>query len=92
MAEWPLIGREPIAAVEQFHPEVVLLDEQLPDIDVFEVVDRVCGLSFPTATIRTSIRHEPDLRTLLRNFPVCGFITKSNLPAAGVVALVGDGP
>src|ERR671928_1010030 len=53
-------GAEALAAVTALHPDLVLLDVQLPDIDGFEVAERLKELEDRPAVVLTSSRDGKD--------------------------------
>jgi DNA-binding NarL/FixJ family response regulator len=81
-------GVSALAAVDQFHPGIVLLDIQLPDIDGFEVAERLAQASDPPAVVLISTRDISAYRRRLAGSPVRGFITKSELSGNALSAFV----
>jgi two-component system nitrate/nitrite response regulator NarL len=72
-------GAAAIAAVREQHPDVVLLDVQLPDIDGFEVAERLaCDPGAPSIVL-TSSRSASDYGSRLRNSHAKAFIPKQDL-------------
>jgi DNA-binding NarL/FixJ family response regulator len=51
-------GVAALRVAKELHPDVVLLDVQLPDFDGFEVADRLRRLEPPPEVILTSSRDE----------------------------------
>jgi DNA-binding NarL/FixJ family response regulator len=84
-------GASAISAVRDLHPDVVLLDIQLPDIDGFEVARRVAAEPDAPAVILTSIRDASDYRERLPGTPARGFIAKTELSETRIAALLGSG-
>src|SRR5499427_11088054 len=72
-------GVSALAAVDQLHPRVLLLDIQLPDIDGFEVAERLAQAGDPPAVVLVSTRDISAYRRRLAGSPVRGFIAKSEL-------------
>jgi DNA-binding NarL/FixJ family response regulator len=69
-------------------PDVVLLDVNLPDVDGFEVAERLAELQPPPVVVLTSSREKTDFVSLLRGSSARGFIPKSELSAARIEALL----
>jgi DNA-binding NarL/FixJ family response regulator len=81
-------GMSALAAVDLLRPRVVLLDIQLPDIDGFEVAERLAGAGDPPAVVLVSTRGVSAYRRRLARSPVRGFISKSELSGNALFALV----
>lgn len=81
-------GHSAIRAIVELHPDVVLLDVQLPDIDGFEVLRRVDELAEHPAVILTSTRGRADYHDRLSNCSACGFIAKEDLSGDELTALL----
>jgi DNA-binding NarL/FixJ family response regulator len=81
-------GTSALAVIGQLHPRVVLLDVQLPDIDGFEVADRLARAGDPPAVVFVSTRGASAYRRRLARSPARGFITKSELSGNALAALV----
>ena len=81
-----------VSAIEQateHSPDVVLLDVQLPDLDGFDVADRISLLAQPVAVILTSSLAAADLGALVARSSALGFIPKAELSASAMEALLG---
>lgn len=81
-------GMSALGSVDQLHPRIVLLDVQLPDIDGFEVAERLARASDPPAVVLISTRDVSSYRRRLAQSPVCGFVSKSELSGNAIAALV----
>lgn len=81
-------GESALDAVQELHPDVVLLDIQLPGIDGFEVAERLAQTMPSPMVVLTSTRAAADFGTRLRDAPVRGFIPKQDLSAEAVTALL----
>ena len=81
-------GAEAIAAVEALRPAVVLLDVQLPDLDGFEVTERLSARQDAPAVVLVSTRTAHAYSARLKTTPARGFISKSALSGASLAALV----
>lgn len=82
-------GRDALAAVGDLRPAVVLLDVVLPDIDGFTVCARLAAGDRPPAVVLTSSRDVSSYRRRLAGSAALGFIPKSGLSGAALMALVG---
>ena len=81
-------GESAIAAAGRLHPDVVLLDVQLPDIDGFEVARRLRSNGSGPAVILVSSRDAGDFGTLVESSGACGFVPKNELSGQAVSALI----
>jgi len=81
-------GASALAAVGLLRPHVVLLDIQLPDIDGFEVAERLAGAGDPPVVVLVSTRGISAYRRRLARSPARGFISKSELSGSALSALV----
>ena len=83
-------GLSALRAVEELHPDIVLLDVQLPDIDGIEVASRLTASSNGSAPaiVLTSSRDLADLGPVRDRCDVRGFIPKAELSGAALEALL----
>jgi len=81
-------GATALAAAEALRPEVVLLDVQLPDLDGFEVAERLSAHRDPPAVVLVSTRSARAYGSRLDTAAVRGFIPKMSLSGAALAALV----
>ena len=81
-------GAQAVAAVEELHPDVVLLDINLPTIDGFEVARRLTKPNGPKVVL-TSSRPASDFGSKLDNSPAIAFLpvsyTHLTLPTKRIV-------
>jgi DNA-binding NarL/FixJ family response regulator len=82
-------GASAIDAAELLHPDVMLLDVHLPDIDGFEVAARLKKNGRPPAIVLTSSRDARDFGELVEESGALGFIPKAELSGETLSALLG---
>lgn len=81
-------GASGIEAARRLHPDVVLLDVQLPDIDGFAVTRELARGPEPAPTILISTRSAEEYGPEVAGSGALGFIAKDELCAATVQALL----
>ena len=82
-------GAEALRAVEELHPDVVLLDVQLPDTDGFDVAARLTKMkSHAPAVVLTSSRDGSDFGPLVKYSGARGFVPKAELSAEALATLL----
>ena len=82
-------GATAIEAVGSLHPDVVLLDVQLPDMSGFDVcalIDSANGA--PPAIVLTSSRDEIDYGELVDDSCALGFVPKAELSGEAIATLI----
>ena len=72
-------GRTAVAEARKLHPDVVLLDVQLPDLDGFDVAAQLTGDGEPPAVVLTSSRDWSDSPELIARSGAKGFLPKDQL-------------
>lgn len=72
-------GHTAIEAARRLAPDVVLLDIQLPDLDGFEVAERLAALEPRPSVVLTSSRSVADYGALTKRSTARGFIPKAEL-------------
>jgi CheY-like chemotaxis protein len=84
-------GRAGIERARQLDPDLVLLDIQLPDLDGFEVAERLTDLHPPPSIVFVSARPEGDYGSRIASSPARGFLRKDALSAETIDALARRG-
>jgi DNA-binding NarL/FixJ family response regulator len=77
-------GASAIDAARALHPDVVLLDVQLPDVDGFRVAHALAGEPSSPMIVLVSSRSGSDYGSRLRTSPARGFIPKADLSGEGL--------
>jgi DNA-binding NarL/FixJ family response regulator len=80
-------GASAIAAASALHPEVVLLDVNLPDLDGFEVTQRIVAAGGPPVVL-TSSRERADFGDCVTRSGARGFVHKADLSGAALTDLL----
>jgi DNA-binding NarL/FixJ family response regulator len=81
-------GRSAIDAVRELRPEVVLLDIRLPDIDGFEVAERLAANGGAPVIVLTSSRDRSDFGHEIGSCAADGFVPKSDMSAEAITSLI----
>lgn len=76
-------------SVREMAPDVVLLDVQLPDTNGFDTADALQREPSPPDVVLVSTRTAADYGPSVARSPARGFISKADLTAAGLKALLG---
>jgi DNA-binding NarL/FixJ family response regulator len=82
-------GVAALKAVATLHPQVVLLDVQLPDLDGFAVAERLAATADPPLVVLVSSRDAAAYGPRLAAAQARGFLAKRELSGAALAALVG---
>jgi DNA-binding NarL/FixJ family response regulator len=85
-------GGSGLEAVRELHPDVVLLDVQLPDLMGFDVAKRILESRDPPAVILISSRDASDYGASIDRSGAQGFISKTELSAGALAAILGARP
>lgn len=81
-------GADGFVAAGRLRPQLVVLDVRLPDVDGFEVADRLAGLVDPPHVVLVSSRDAVTYGPRIARAPVRGFLPKSELSGAALRRLV----
>ena len=77
-------GEMAVAFARELHPDLVLL----PDLDGFQVAERLRKLEDPPTIVLTSSRDGADYGCCIRNSGASGFVPKAELSGAAIAALL----
>ena len=80
-------GEDALASDRVLQPAIVLLDIGLPDIDGFEVADRLAQEDVPPMVVLISSRDARAYTNRLATAPIRGFITKLDLTGPSLAIL-----
>jgi len=81
-------GGTAVAESRRLAPDIVLLDVQLPDLDGFEVAERITGES-QVAVVLTSSRDWSDSAELIERSGARGFLAKDKLSGQAIAEITG---
>ena len=81
-------GESALEAVGELHPDVVLLDVQLPDLDGFQVASRLTRNGDCPCVVLVSSRDGSDFGPLVSQSGARGFVPKAELSGAAITALL----
>ena len=81
-------GTSGIVAAGELHPDLVLLDLNLPDLDGFSVAQRITAEHGAPAVVLTSSRDSSDFGPLVAGSGARGFISKGELSGAAIAVLL----
>jgi DNA-binding NarL/FixJ family response regulator len=82
-------GVAALRSANELHPDLVLLDVQLPDFDGFEVCVRLTGDGRGPVVVMTSSRDASDFGPLVAESGAKGFVPKAELSGAALKAVLG---
>src|SRR2546423_10507747 len=81
-------GSEALRAAGEHAPDLAIVDVQLPDLDGFEVAERLGALEPAPEVILTSSLDGADFGALVASSSALGFIPKAELSALAIEALL----
>lgn len=81
-------GAAALRATEEVRPDLVLLDVQLPDLDGFELAERIARLQPTTQIVLTSSRDGEDYGRSIEESAARGFVPKAELSGPRLAALL----
>jgi DNA-binding NarL/FixJ family response regulator len=83
-------GVQALRLAQELHPQVILLDVQLPDFDGFEVATRIAGAGNGAGPkiVLTSSRDGADFGPLVAQCGAAGFVPKAELSGVALARLI----
>lgn len=72
-------GASALVRARELHPDIVLVDVHLPDIDGFELTSRMCALIDPPHVILISSRDGAEFGPLVLRSGARGFLAKHEI-------------
>jgi CheY-like chemotaxis protein len=81
-------GASALAAVRSLRPDIVLLDVLLPDTTGFDLAETLSGEPAGPVVVLTSSRSASDFESSIATTSARGFISKRDLSAARLTALL----
>jgi DNA-binding NarL/FixJ family response regulator len=85
-------GAQALERADELHPDVVLLDVQLPDSDGFCIAEALCRRPAPPAVVLVSTRARSDYGGLVEGSPARGFLAKAELTGDALCEVLGRTP
>lgn len=81
-------GASALARAAELHPELVLLDVQLPDLDGFEVAERLLAVTPDLDIVLVSSRDRSSYGPLVEQSGARGFVSKGDLSGESIEELL----
>jgi two-component system invasion response regulator UvrY len=72
-------GKDGLAAAARLHPDLVLLDARMPDMDGIQAARRLCAASPDVVVVLVSVDDLDDLPDAARNCGAAAFVRKDRL-------------
>ena len=72
-------GAAALRVCDELHPDIVMLDVQLPDLDGFAVAALLTARVFPPAVVLMSSRSRADYGSSIKECRACGYLAKAEL-------------
>jgi len=82
-------GAAGLSAASELHPDVILLDVHLPDVDGFDVAARLATGDAAPRVVMTSSRDASDFGPLIQRSGAKGFVPKNELSGEALSELLG---
>jgi DNA-binding NarL/FixJ family response regulator len=82
-------GASALSSVRLLRPDIALIDIRLPDMDGFEVAERLRAGAAVATVIMTSTRDVSEYEGRLTQCGIAGFIPKAELSVAALVGFLG---
>jgi DNA-binding NarL/FixJ family response regulator len=82
-------GAGGLEVVERTRPDLVLLDVRLPDLDGFEVADRLRSMADPPVVVLISSAEAREYGMRLGQTAAAGFLAKSDLSGPALAGILG---
>ncbi len=84
-------GAEAVSAADQLHPDLVVLDVQLPDMTGFDVSRRLLSTGFAGRVVLVSSRAASEYGELVGDSGAVGFIAKDELSGSRLADVLEQG-
>jgi len=81
-------GTTAVTEAIRLHPDLVLLDVNLPDLNGFQVAEQITAHDGAPAVVLTSSRDSSDFGPLVTGSGARGFISKGDLSGAALARLL----
>ena len=85
-------GAGAVDLARRLHPEIVVLDVQLPDFDGFEAASRILARDGAPAIVLVSSRDAADYGSRITSSGARGFVPKEELSGSAVNGLLAGSP
>lgn len=82
-------GNEAVVAAQALHPDLVLLDVQLPDRNGFDVAQELVTAAPNSSVVLVSTRAADSYRGRIADAPALGFLNKADLSPDSLAEMIG---